>query len=219
MDYQQMPDPQHIAALEQIIRSRRSIRSFSGHVPEEVLRKIVESAVYAPYAAGTGIPLAEIRKVFIFRQDSAAIAQAQEIIARQLRKAAFGISIMVRLLPFLSRKMGFFARQIKNTAENGIPGLRQGSFYIVVAEKKGFPAVEQQALAHVMQNIWLTATAHGVGFQLLSLTGSLAKNRQFMDLLGLPPKQWALAGCLVGMPSRLPTTVRQRDPEPFIHWL
>jgi nitroreductase len=214
-----MTDPQHIAALEQIIRSRRSIRSFSGPVPEDILRKIVESAVYAPYAAGTGISLPEIRKVFIFRQDSAAMTQAREIIAKQLRKAAFGIGLLVRLLPFLSRKMQFFASRIKSTAENGIPGLSQGSFYIVVAEKKGFPAVEQQALAHVMQNMWLTATAYGVGFQLLSVTSSLAKNRQFLDLLGLPPKQWALAGCIVGMPSRLPLTVRQRDTEHFIHWL
>ena len=214
-----MTDPQQVATLEQIIRSRRSIRTFSGQVPDEILRKIVASAVYAPYAAGTGIPLQEIRKVFVFRQDSKAMTEARAIIAKQLRKAAFGIGLAVRLLPFLTKKMQFFAKRIQSSAEHGIPGLRDGSFYIVVAEKKGFPAVEEQALAHVMQNMWLTATAHGVGFQLMSLTGSLAKNKAFMHLLGLPRKEWALSGCIIGQPTQQRQPVRERDAEYFIQWM
>ncbi len=214
-----MTNLQQVATLEQIIRSRRSIRTFSGQVPDEILRKIVESAVYAPYAAGTGIPLQEIRKVFVFRQDSEAMTQARSLIEKQLRKAAFGIGLGVRLLPFLTKKMQFFAKRIKSTAEHGIPSLREGAFYIVVAEKKGFPPVEEQALAHVMQNMWLTATAYEVGFQLLSVTGALAKNKQFMQMLGLPLKEWALAGCVVGKPTHQPQTVRERDTEYFIHWM
>lgn len=214
-----MTAPQQVATLEQIIRSRRSIRTFSGQVPDEILRKIVESAVYAPYAAGTGIPLQEIRKVFVFRQNSAAMTQAQTIIAKQLRKAAFGIGLAVRLLPFLTKKMQFFAKRIKASAEHGIPGLREGAFYIVVAEKKGFPSVEEQALAHVMQNMWLTATAHGVGFQLMSLTGALAKNKEFMQLIDLPRKEWALSGCIIGKPTHEPQKIRERDAEYFIHWM
>lgn len=214
-----MTDPQHIAALEEIIRLRRSTRSFSGQVSDEVLRKIVESAVYAPYGAGTGMSLKEIRKIFIFRQGTEAMEQAGTIIEKQLRKAALRIGMAVVLLPFLKKKMQFFAQRIKYTAEKGIPGLTEGSFYIVAAEKKGFPAVEDQALAHVMHNMWLTATAHSIGFQLLSVTGTLAGNKRFMQLIGLPPNEWALAGCIVGIPKNAVQLPRERNADSFIHWV
>ncbi|MGD0953085.1 MAG: hypothetical protein ABR985_11955 [Methanotrichaceae archaeon] len=35
---------------------------------------------------------------------------------------------------------------------------------MVVAERKSFPPVEQQSLAHCLQNMWLKATALGLGF-------------------------------------------------------
>jgi nitroreductase len=217
-----MTDPQHVTridALEAIIRSRRSCRSFSGQVPDEVLAKIVDSAVYAPFGAGTGIPLKEIRRIFIFRQDTEAMDQARQIIEAQLRSGAAKIGTAVRIFPFLRKKIGFFADRISTTAEKGIPGLIEGSFYIVVAEKKGFPPLARQALAHVMENMWLTATAHGVGFQMLSVTDGLAKNAQFMQLLGLPPKKWALNGCIVGMPKHPPKGKRERETAHFIRWV
>jgi nitroreductase len=214
-----MADPQHITVLEEIIRSRCSCRSFSGQVPDEVLQKIVESAVYAPFAAGAGIPLKEGRRIFIFRQWTETMDQARQIITAQLRSGALKIGMVVRLFPFLRKKMQFFADRISTTAEKGIPGLTEGSFYIVAAEKKGFPPIAEQALAHVMENMWLTATAHGVGFQMLSVTNGLAKNAQFMQLLDLPPKEWALNGCMIGMPKHLPKGKRKREIEHFIRWV
>ena len=219
-----MTDPQQvtrIGALEVIIRSRRSCRSFSGQVPDEVLKKIVDSAVYAPFAAGAGIPLKEGRRIFIFRQGTKPMDQARQIIEAQLRRGASKIGMAVRFLPFLRKKLGFFADRISTTAEKGIPGLTEGSFYIVAAEKKGFPPLAGQTLAHVMENMWLTATAHGVGLQMLSVTNGLAKNAQFMQLLDLPPREWALNGCMIGMPKHLPqgTGIRKRETEHFIRWV
>ena len=187
-------------------------------MPHEVLQKIVESAVYAPFAAGAGIPLKEGRRIFIFRQGTEPMDQARQIIEAQLRSGASKIGMAVRLFPFLRKKMQFFADRISTTAEKGIPGLTEGSFYIVAAEKKGFPPLAEQTLAHVMENMWLTATAHGVGFQMLSVTNGLAKNTQFMQLLDLPPKEWALNGCIIGMPKHPPKGKRERETEHFIRW-
>ncbi|WP_417914080.1 nitroreductase family protein [Candidatus Electronema sp. JM] len=209
-----MSDIEQISSLEHIIRARRSIRSFSGQVSDETLRKIVESALYAPYAAGTGIPFKEIRRIFIFRQQTAAMTQAQEIIQEHLRRSAFKL----RLAAVFSKKMRTLAGRVQASAEKGIPSLCEGSL-IVAAEQKGFPAVEAQSLAHVMQNMWLTAAAHGVGLQLLSLTGGLANNKQFMQLLGLPPNKWALSGCVVGIPKHVPAAREQRNADDFIFWL
>ncbi len=47
-------------------------------------------------------------------------------------------------------------------------GIGSAPYFIVGAEKKGFPAVEQQFLAHCLENMWLKATALGLGFQLVS---------------------------------------------------
>jgi nitroreductase len=214
-----MADSQQITALEEIIRSRRSCRNFCGQVPDEVLQKIVESAVYAPFAAGAGIPLKEGRRIFIFRQGTEPMDQARQIIEAQLRSGASKIGMAVRFLPFLRKKMGFFADRISTTAEKGIPGLTEASFYIVAAEKKGFPPLAEQTLAHVMENIWLTATAHEVGFQMLSVTNGLAKNVRFMQLLDLPPKEWALNGCIIGKQKHPPKGKRERETEHFIRWV
>ena len=70
-----------------------------------------------------------------------------------------------------------------------------------------------------MQNMWLTAAAHGVGLQLLSLTSGLAKNQRFMQLLGLPTKEWALSGCAVGIPKQIPPAREERKADDFIAWL
>ncbi|CAK8725343.1 Nitroreductase [Candidatus Electrothrix laxa] len=208
-----------ITALEEVIRSRRSCRNFSGQVPNEVLQKIVEAAIYAPFAAGAGIPLKEGRRIFIFRQGTEPMKQARKIIEAQLQSGASKIGMAVRFLPFLRKKMQFFADRISTTAEKGIPGLTEGSFYIVAAEKKGFPPLASQTLAHVMENMWLTATAHGVGLQILSVTNGLARNKDFTQLLNLPPGQWALNGCVVGMPKHPPKSERERDTEHFIRWV
>lgn len=70
-----------------------------------------------------------------------------------------------------------------------------------------------------MENMWLTATAYGVGFQMLSVTNGLAKNTQFMQLLGLPPKEWVLNGCIIGMSKQPPKGKRERNTNQFIHWV
>jgi nitroreductase len=71
-------------------------------------------------------------------------------------------------------------------------------YYVVAAERKGFPPVQKQSLAHVMQNMWLKATALGIGFQLISATGMMSKNREFMGLMGLQVGEYELDGCLLG---------------------
>ena len=214
-----MSDRQHVAFLEEIIRSRRSIRNFSSQVSDEKLLKIVESAIYAPYGGATGIPLRKIRKIFVFRQNTDSMEKAREIIASQLNSGALRFKVLLKFFPFLRNKMQTFANRIQYLSENGIPGLTEGSFYIVVAEKAGFPPIEKQSLSHAMQNMWLTATAHGVGFHLVSVTSALSKNKEFMKILGLNPKEWALDGCIVGTPKEEPQAREERKIEEFMTWV
>ena len=181
-----------ISVLNEVIRSRRTIRSFHGEISDETLMKILESGIYAPFGSATGIPLKEIRKIFIFRQNTESMKVARDIINAQIKSSAYRLELLLKLMPFLKKKMQAFANRLKNLSENGIPGLTEGAFYIVIAEKSGFPPIEKQSLSHTMENIWLTATSYGLGFHLVSATGMLSKNKKFMKILGLNQGEWAL---------------------------
>jgi nitroreductase len=208
-----------ISVLDEVIRSRRTIRSFHGDISDEILMKIIESGIYAPFGGATGIPLEEVRKIFIFRQNTEAMKVVRDIINAQLKSGASRIGLLLKLMPCLRKKMQVFANRLRNLSENGIPGLTEGAFYIVIAEKSGFPPVEKQSLAHTMENIWLTAAAHGFGFHLVSATGMLAKNKQFMKILDLKPGEWALDGCVIGVPKQIPPPREGRKIGNFITWI
>jgi nitroreductase len=71
----------------------------------------------------------------------------------------------------------------------------------VVAERRGYPPVELQSLAHCLENMWLKATALGLGFQLVSVTSQMSSDPAFCAILGLPSGAWELMGCAVGYPA------------------
>jgi nitroreductase len=208
-----------ISVLNEVIRSRRTIRSFYGEISDETLMKILESGIYAPFGGATGIPLKEVRKIFIFRQNTESMKVVRDIINAQLKSSAYRIGLLLKLMPFLRKKMQVFANRLKNLSENGIPGLTEGAFYIVIAEKSGFPPIEKQSLSHTMENIWLTATAYGLGFHLVSATSLLSKNKKFMKILALNQGEWALDGCVIGVPKYMPPPREDRKIENFITWI
>src|SRR6266540_2895364 len=58
---------QTIGFLSEVIRARRTIRSFTNDVPpEEGMKEILQSAIFAPFGRATDLPPKEIRKIFIF---------------------------------------------------------------------------------------------------------------------------------------------------------
>jgi len=211
---------QAIETLSAIIRARRSIRSFTNAVPPaEGMKEILQSAIFAPFGRATDLPPKDIRKIFVFSADTENINIARELLLGQIRRVARKVNIALLLFPFLKKRMGLFAKRITALAENGIPGLAAGAFYIVVAVKKGFPSMEKQTIAHVMQNMWLSATAQGLGFQLVSVTGMMSKNKEFMQLLGLKSGDYELDGCVIGMPKMVPEPREERHLEDFVTWV
>ena len=190
-------------SLENAIKNRRTTRNFiSKKVPEEYILKIAESGMSAPYGGATGIPLKEIRKIFIISTDSLKMEQLNNLLISQIRRNSRKISLMLFLFPFLNNKMKPFSNRLKAISKNGIPSLHDASHYIIIAEKKGFPPVEKQSIAHALQNMWLTATSLGLGFQLISATGIMTKNKKFISILGLRKGEYAIDGCVIGYPIK-----------------
>ena len=209
-----------VKTLSTIIRTRRTIRSFTNAIPPAGdINEILQSAIFAPFGGATGIPLKEIRKIFIFSPNTEKMNRARELLLTQIRRGARKISIALILFPFLKKRMQPFANRISTLARNGIPGLTEGAYYIVVAEKKGFPPIEKQSIAHAMQNMWLSATAQGLGFQLISATGMMSKNKEFMQLLGLKAGDYEIDGCVIGWPMMAPKPHEGFQIEDFVTWL
>lgn len=79
--------------------------------------------------------------------------------------------------------------------------------------------MEKQTIAHAMQNMWLSATAQGLGFQPISTTGIMSKNKEFMQLLGLNPGDYELDGCVIGVPNGNPEPREERQLKDFVTWI
>jgi nitroreductase len=216
-----MDDLNQPKSLQTIIRSRRSIRSFSkGTLSSEYVNEILKAAIYAPYAAtATGLPLSKVRKIFVFTIGTNQMEVVKEILLSEIASFAKKMRIASTILPFLKKKTSSFSNKQNTIVKNGIPSLTDGSYFIVIAEKKGFPSNEKQSLAHVMQNIWLTATNLNIGFQLLSVVGILSNNQRFLELLKLPKNQYQLDGCIIGIPKDKPEEKPEINVDEFITWI
>ena len=112
-----------------------------------------------------------------------------------------------------------FAERLKMTSRNGVPGLGVAPYYVVVAERKGIPAVEHRSIEHCLQNMWLKATALGLAFQVLSITAEMEEDKTFCDLLGTPQGQFALDGCLIGYPGTTPAQIKRPEISEVTTWI
>ena len=181
-----------------IIEKRYSTRQFAEEAPAaETIIKIAEAGILAPFGSATGFSREEVRKVYILPPLSDGRSKFVEILHGQLLKNAKELSFASIFIP----KLKSFAKRVDGLAKNGIPGLEKGTYVIIIAEKKGFPQIAKQSIAHALQNMWIYATSLELGFQMLSAIGTLGKNKEIFDLLGLESAKYELDGCLIGIPA------------------
>jgi hypothetical protein len=102
--------------------------------------------------------------------------------------------------PFLENKLLPFIGKLKTIKNKGVLGVGTAPYYIIIAEKKGIPPIEQQSLAHCLQNMWLKATELGLGFHLVSMTTEMIENREFCEILQITSTDYAVNGCATGVP-------------------
>ena len=88
-----------------------------------------------------------------------------------------------------------------------------------IAEQRGIPRVEQRSLAHCLQNMWLKASALGLGLQILSITAQLDNDKEFCDLIKIPIGEFALDGCLIGQPAMKPSLPKRPELSQIMQWL
>jgi nitroreductase len=190
--------------LDQVLAERRSHRMFRpDFCSEDEIRRILHAGLLAPFAAAAvGDSQDYFRRFFVMRKGSGSMNAALPSVMRKVQKMSLDLEGEMQKDPLLRAKAAGFVRRLSLIQDTGgVPGIGTAPYYIVVAERRGYPPVELQSLAHCLENMWLKATALGLGFQLVSITSQMSSDPAFCALLGLPPGAWELMGCAVGYPA------------------
>jgi nitroreductase len=195
---------QRNVVLDQVLAERRSHRKFRPEFcGEDEIRRILHAGLLAPFAAAAvGDSHDYFRRFFVLKKGSAGMNAAIPLVMAQVKKLSADLDNAMHNDPSLRAKAAGFVRRLSMIQSAGIvPGIGTAPYYIVVAERRGFPPVELQSLAHCLENMWLKATALGLGFQLVSVTSQMSSDPAFCAILGIPPGSWELMGCAVGYPA------------------
>jgi nitroreductase len=175
-------------AVESVIRQRRSCRAFAPEEPpREMIERLLEAGMFAPYAALAYGGRMDFRRFFVFGAQSAAMAELQEIVQAHAARVAEQLAGRPESATFAAR-----VRQFR---------LPESPWLVIAAELNGVPPVMPQSLAHCVQNMWLLATALGLGLQLLSIVESMGSDPRLCALLEVQPGEWSLNCCALGYPA------------------
>ena len=206
--------PEHSAALDVIVRARRSVRSFSPIPPrKEAIEAIIQAGLLAPFGALAVAGKPDFRKVVVIRSTSSAMEAAADIFKNRMAKIGDELEKKVGPVPFV--------QNLKRIGQQGVSGVGNAPYFVVVGERKGMPPIAAQSLSYCLQNMWLKATSLGIGLQLVSATMQMDDDPDFCRLLGIPCGEFALDGCTLGYPSDKyqPRPVKYPTLEESVSWL
>ncbi len=159
------------------------------------------------------------RRFVVIRRDTPAMAQADALITAWATELLAELSARLAADPVQRDANQGWVKRLELISRNGLLIAGGVPWYAIVAEARGIPPVEQEALAHCLENMWLQATALGLGFRLLSITAMLGDDPAFCSLLGLMPGAYGLNGCALGYPEHpLPPATRP-DVSEVTRWL
>ena len=203
-------DMERNAHIDRVIEDRRSIRAFSDEVPpREQVEEIVRAGLFAPYSPMSVGEEKIFRRFAVMESGSRGMAMAAEKIRRKVIESAEALSQAAEADPEFGETARTFIGRLSSIASGSEIGFESAPCFIVVAEKKGFPPVELRSLAHCLENMWLKATALGIGFRLISATSQLADDEEFCELIGVSPGRFGLDSCALGYAAKdFPPTYR-----------
>lgn len=185
---------QHSMALDDIIKARHTVRAFSPNAPDkEEIEAVIQAGLLAPFGALANAGKPDFRKIIVIPNSSSAMAKASNILKKSMGRFAIELEQKVGLVQFV--------KNLKRISQQGVPGVGNAPYYIVIGERKGMPPVAAQSISYCLHNMWLKATSLGIGFQLVSATMQMDSDPEFCQLLGLSCGEYALDGCALGYPA------------------
>lgn len=199
--------------LDEIIANRRTIREFTQDVPpKESIDAILEAGLQAPFAAIAVIGERIFRRFFVIN-DEDSMNRLSVIIQKRTKVIYDNLSKQTNVIP----QSEAFINVLNDIVVSGF-NLRP-PYFIIVAEKEGFPPVAQLSLAHCLENMWLKTTALGLGFRLMSLVSELSKDQEFCEFIGVKPGEYAMNGCIIGYIKTVPPKVERPLLNEVTRWI
>jgi nitroreductase len=188
--------------LDEIIEARRSVRNFTDEIPpKEQIEAIVRAGTLAPYASMSAKDVEPFRHFLILTRGNPLIAKMDALLRKQIQSDLDAFLEEKKTNPILQTygarvelRWGIFARE-------GVPCFLDSPCLILIAEWRGARRASMQSIAHVMENMWLKATALHLGFKLVSPMESMTDNKDFCDLLGFPVGQYGFHAATIGYPA------------------
>jgi nitroreductase len=209
-------DHSHSVVLDEVLKARHSIRSFSP-VPlkKEEIEQIIRAGLIAPFASIAVIGKTDFRKFFIIPAGSPVKGKIKDLIVSRFPKYAEELEKEYGPTPFV--------KMLKGGGPNMAAGLLEKPCLVIGGERWGSPAIAPESLSYCFENMWLKATSLNVGFQLLTVIPGmkLGNDKEFCQLLGIPPGEYYLDGFALGYPAEnyKPASVRYPDFESSVKWL
>lgn len=190
--------------LDHLIESRRTIRKFKAESPPRPLvEMVIQAGLLAPYAQ-ISVTKEDFRRFAVIPRESDATVRIASLMKHRGAVLSEELGERMQHDAFHRNRGERYLGVLKMTGQQGPPNLGKVPYYIIVAEQRGVPDVAQLSLAHCLENMWLKATALGLGFQLLSITERMAEDKEFCEIIGIPFGEYALDGCLLGYPDASP---------------
>jgi len=206
--------------FDEIISSRRSVRVFKDESPsKEDIKDILKAGIMAPYAALAVGENEDFRRFFVFENGSKSMETASKLMSKKAEEGLNHFKRMITEKPFLKNKVQPFMDKLQMVVDNGVLGVGTAPYFIVVAEPRGVPPVEQESIAHCLENMWLKATALQLGFHLVSLTSQMAEEEEFIKLLNIPVGKYGINGCAIGYPAMKTPPVPHLDIIKVTKWM
>ena len=216
MDY----DKDCSQVFDEIIMSRRSVRFFKDQFPsKEDIEDILNAGMMAPYAAQSVGENEDFRQFFVFKKGSESMEIAGNLMGRKAEQGLNHFKQMIAEKPFLKSTVQSFIEKLQNFVDNGVLGVGTAPYFVVVAELRGVPPVEQESIAHCLENMWLKATELKLGFHLVSLTSQMTEDEEFMKLLQIPVGKYGINGCAIGYPAMDTPPVPRPDTKKVTKWI
>ncbi len=205
--------------LDRVLQMRRSVRSFTDEVPpRRQIEQVIEAGLLAPYAAAALEGVTLFRRFFVFERGTESMANVAELAVEQMKVVVAGFKQQCEADPALAEKAGPFVERAETVVASGRLPITDAPYFVVIGEKTGFPPAEKQSLAHVLENMWLKATALGLGFRLISLIANLAHNEDFCGLVGVMPGEFAFDGCSIGYATEWPPPTPRPSFDEAVSW-
>ena len=187
--------------LDELIRNRRSVfpKDYTGEkVDDEIVKKIIDNARWAPTHK-----LTEPWRFLVFTGD--------------------GIKALAKLQSYVYKKVTEADGTFKEANYEKLRTKPMLSSHIIAVlmhrdEKRSVPEIEESgAVFCAIQNMYLTATAYGVGSYLS--TGGITYFEEAKSFFGLKEDDRLIGFFHLGVPAKTYPSGRRKSPEEVSHWI